>query len=325
LLLRPLLSELDNDLILSVAQLREAKQERKNVSLKEDVPTILEKFDLLTNGIPNCAAYVLFGKKLPPYRYLHSVLKFAIFRGTTMREFIDNKRFEGNIFQLMDRATALLMQHLPVAGKITDKSFQRQDTPALPPAAIREALINAFCHRDYGISGGAVYVALFDDRLEISSSGDLPKGVTLEALTRKHRSVPRNRLIANVLYSCGWIENWGRGTLDIIGLCKEHGNKEPIFELHGPALFVTFMFNKPIGSSLPIERSTPLLSQKDLPPLQQEILTVLGSSNLTRAEIASKLKGSPSTRMMQRALLALKLEGLVQNSGHTHKARWFTL
>lgn len=72
--------------------------------------------------------------------------------------------------------------------------------PVFPPIALREALVNAFCHRDYAQAGGAVSVAIYDDRLEIWSSGGLPPGVEVEDLNVIIGLGPRNPLIAELFY-----------------------------------------------------------------------------------------------------------------------------
>jgi ATP-dependent DNA helicase RecG len=64
-------------------------------------------------------------------------------------------------------------RHLPVSGRIEAGVFERVEAPLFPPVALREALVNAFVHRDYSIPGGAVSVAIYDDRLEIWSDGRL--------------------------------------------------------------------------------------------------------------------------------------------------------
>lgn len=67
--------------------------------------------------------------------------------------------------------------------------FERVDDPLYPPTALREALANAVCHRDYSIGGGSVAVAIYDDRLEITSSGTLHFGLTADALFHPHESL----------------------------------------------------------------------------------------------------------------------------------------
>ena len=99
----------------------------------------------------------------------------------------------------------------------------RIDSPAIPIRALREALINAFCHRDYSSRGGSIDIAIYDDHVEIANIGPLPADITVDELSKRHRSFPRNPLIAHVLYACGMIERWGRGTLDILALCNKQG------------------------------------------------------------------------------------------------------
>jgi hypothetical protein len=92
------------------------------------------------------------------------LLKVARFKGVRRDEFLDNRQFHGNAFTLMRRAGRFLIDSLPVAGRIVPGRMEREDTPLLPVEALREALANAFVHRDYAIGGGSVGVALFDDR-----------------------------------------------------------------------------------------------------------------------------------------------------------------
>ena len=65
---------------------------------------------------------------------------------------------------------------------------------------MREIVVNALIHRDYTIAGGAVSLAIFDDRVEIWSAGKFPNGITPESLKAAHLSVQRNPIIAEVFY-----------------------------------------------------------------------------------------------------------------------------
>lgn len=92
-------------------------------------------------------------------------------------------------------------------------------------------IANALCHRDYAVGGGAVSIAIFDDRLEVTSVGPLPFGQTVEDLLRPHPSRPWNPMIAQVFYRRGLIEQWGRGTLKMVQLAEEAGLATPEFEV----------------------------------------------------------------------------------------------
>jgi ATP-dependent DNA helicase RecG len=105
---------------------------------------------------------------------------------------------------------------------------------------MREILVNALIHRDYSIAGGAVSLAIFDDRVEVWSAGSFPKGITPESLTRNHQSVQRNPMIADVFHRTGLIEKWGRGTNRVVAMCQEAGIAPPEFEEITGAAVVTF-------------------------------------------------------------------------------------
>lgn len=127
---------------------------------------------LLPHGQLSRAALALFCRDdVPLPEYPQFKLRLARFKGATRDEFLDNRQYTGNAFALMRRAERFLIDWLPVAGKIVPGQMARIDTPALPSEATREALANAFVHRDYASAAGSVAVALYDDRLEIISSG----------------------------------------------------------------------------------------------------------------------------------------------------------
>src|SRR5260370_205857 len=87
------------------------------------------------------------------------------------------RRLTGHGFTLSGAGGLFLRRPLPVGGRFGAGVLERIDEPLFPPLALREALVNALCHRDYSIAGGAVSVAIYDDRVEISSTGLLPFGL----------------------------------------------------------------------------------------------------------------------------------------------------
>jgi ATP-dependent DNA helicase RecG len=187
------------------------------------------------------AAVALFCKEedtLPDFPQF--LLKVARFKGVTRDEFLDNRQFHGNAFALMRRAERFLIESLPIASRVLPDRMEREDTPLFPVEALREALANAFVHRDYATGAGWVGVALYDDRLEIISIGDLHFGLTPEALSREHESKPWNPLIADAFYRRGIIETWGRGTLKIARLMREQGLEPPVVTVRTGAVVLTF-------------------------------------------------------------------------------------
>ena len=115
----------------------------------------------------------------------------------------------------------------------------RVDTPEIPPEALREAIANALAHRDYTISGG-VTVAVFDDRVEISSPGPLAWGISVERLLNLRESRPWNPSIADVMFRRGLIEAWGVGVGRMFQLTADHGLYTPDIESEPLTTRITF-------------------------------------------------------------------------------------
>ena len=108
----------------------------------------------------------------------------------------------------------------------------------LPPAAVREAVVNAVVHADYAQRGAPVRVAIFDDRLEVENPGLLPFGLTVDDL-RRGISKLRNRVIGRVFHELGLIERWGSGVQRMTAACREAGLAEPELEEIGTRFRVT--------------------------------------------------------------------------------------
>ena len=145
-----------------------------------DPQDLLRGLGLFRDGIVWRAAVALFGnEKRIRSDFPQCLLRVARFKGTDRTEFLDNRQFHGNAFSLLRAAERFLRDSLPIAGRIEEERFERIDEPLFPPLATREALANAFCHRDYSIGGGSIGVAIYDDRLEITSSGSLHFGLRL--------------------------------------------------------------------------------------------------------------------------------------------------
>ena len=203
----------------------------------EEIPLILEKFDLSSgDGKLKNAAAVLFGKNLSDYP--QCLLRMARFKGTNKDEFIDNQRVRGNIFELLDVAMAFFFKHLLLSGKV--EKLYREEELTIPYKALRESCINSFSHRLYHKPGSSVSIAIYDDRVEITNSGTFPEDMTLERLLGPHDSEPQNPIIANVLYKSKVLESWGRGIGLMISECRRVGLPDP--EFHSDGAFVQVVF-----------------------------------------------------------------------------------
>ena len=109
----------------------------------------------------------------------------------------------------------------------TFEGIYRQDIYEIPPAAIRELIINAAVHRSY-LDHGNIQVAIYDDRLEITSPGKLPMGQTLERMKEGYSQI-RNEALAYAFEYMHLIEHWGSGIPRILGGVRKAGLREPEF------------------------------------------------------------------------------------------------
>lgn len=271
---------------------------------------------LMNDGQLLNAAVMLFGRtnRLMP-NYPQCMLRMARFRGIDKTDFVDNRQEIGHAFELLQRAQRFLRDHLPVAGRVVPNLFERVDDPLYPLVALREALANALCHRDYSIGGGAISIAIYDDRLEIASTGTLPFGLTPADLTRPHSSRPWNPLIANVFYKRGIIEAWGRGTIKMAELTEQAGLAPPEFENTAGEVVVRFH---------PTRYVAPTQVRHDLTPLQQELLEVLARhGSVSLGQITSNLSEKIPDRTVQDNLQVLKVLELADNNNKRGRgARW---
>ncbi len=281
-----------------------------------DTETLLRGFGLMKKDELMRAAVVLFGRRESIASMMpQCLLRAARFRGTGRTEFIDNRQFHGNAFVLLRNAQRFMIDNLPVAGRILPDRIERVDEPLYPTLALREALANAFCHRDYSLGGGSVGVGIYDDRLEVTSTGSLPFGQTPAQLFAPHESRPWNPLIAGVFYRRGIIEQWGRGTIKMAELSDAAGLPRPAIEDVDDCVTVCFR---------PSQYLPPQRVSIDLTDRHQDILTLLyhAEQGLALREIHSHLDREVSVRTIQRYLSTLRDSGMVIHTGHGRAAKW---
>ena len=305
------LDDLESDEIIRVAKLGiDALRVPSDIRL--DPVEILRGFRLLTTdgSVTNGAAVLFSRRSILGERLQQTSLRLARFRGTDKSEFLDQNLAHGGAFHLLSEAEMFVRRHQPVAAKVVPGQMEIQQTPLIPQDALREALINALIHRDYSHPAGEISVGIFDDRMEIRNAGRLPVGVQLELLKEDHDSVPRNPRIADVFFSTGLIERWGRGTIKVTELCLEAGLEEPTFEERPNSFGVVFKapFSAGTGeSSFPQEG---ILANS----LEAQVLDLLSpTEKLSMGQLLGQL--DTSERTLLRAIHRLMELGLVERHG----------
>ena len=280
---------------------------------RTDTRSILTGLKLIEDGQIISAALVLYGKSAKVENHFPQfAMHMARFRGVRKTpDFADNRQHWGHAFELLRRAESFLMDHVPIAGKVVPGRFQRIDQPWYPPRATREALANALCHRDYSTHGGAVSLAMFDDRLEITNPNGLHFGFTPESLTQPHDTQPWNPRIADVFYRAGIIEKWGMGTINILDWCRENGNPPPKWEIREPGTVAIVFWPAEIKGEKPeLQPESRPESQPEL--IQDKVLHLLESGPLSKSELASRLGQKQISGQLKKVLLALAAEKRIE-------------
>lgn len=140
-----------------------------------------------------------------------SIIKLAVFEGSKKTVFHDRKELSGSLFKQLEDAYAYINQFNYTRSEFP--GLERVDTRDYPPEAVREALLNAVIHREYGI-GGPTLISIFDDRIEFVTIGGLVKVLSLADI-KLGVSMLRNKNLANVFYRLHLIEAYGTGLLKI--------------------------------------------------------------------------------------------------------------
>lgn len=207
----------------------------------DDIERILQNLELVRDGYLTNAAVLLFTPS-PQRLYLLAQARVGRFRGV---EILDSHDFAGSLWDqvdgVMDRFRSMLDVRFEIrAREASLEGIQRQEIWEYPLEALREALVNALCHRDY-IMSADIQIRVYDDQLSMWSPGVLPQDVRTEQLyLPRHPSVLRNPLIAQVFYYAGFIERWGSGTTRILSLCADQGLPQPRFEEYSGGVAITF-------------------------------------------------------------------------------------
>ena len=156
---------------------------------------------------------------------LHVATQCGVFKGTTKEVFVDRREYDGPLWEQIEEAYQFVLRNIHLGA--TFEGVYRQDVYEIPPDAIRELIINAMVHRSY-LDHGTIQIAIYDDRLEITSPGKLPMGQTIERMKEGYSKI-RNEALAYAFSYMNLIEHWGSGIPRIIGKVKAAGLREPEF------------------------------------------------------------------------------------------------
>ena len=277
---------------------RASETERFEENIQDDLPAdILEKLHLISpNGNLKKAAILLFHPK-PEKLFTGATTKIGFFR--TDDDLAFQVEVKGSLIEQADKVIDLLLTKY-LKAQITYEGLQRKESFPVPPAALREAVLNAIVHKDYS-SGIPIQISVYDDQLIIWNEGELPEDWTVAKLKVKHPSRPYNPDIAHAFFRIGLIESWGRGTIKILNEAKAAKIPAPVFRYDDSGFYVVFNFEK-----ISIE-------QKVLELIKQ-------NSKITRAEISEALGVSDSS--IKRALKYMTDSHIIERTGSPRTGEW---
>jgi ATP-dependent DNA helicase RecG len=233
--------DLDDDFIAEYLEKRQVRQRRPITGTPDEVLREINALD--HNGNPTFSGLLLFGRN--PQQYVpQSGIVFVKFIGTEPRGedglagYGRREEITGPMARVIERAWQIIYEEMAMGAVV--KGLERQDITEYPPFAVREALVNAVCHRDYRLRGRRIEIRMYSDRMEVISPGGLPGFITVDNLVEEHFS--RNPRLVSGLFQWGYIEELGLGIDRMIEELVQAGHQPPKFK-DQPSSFTVTLFN----------------------------------------------------------------------------------
>ena len=312
------MADVDDGVVSKFKSLAAKKGRMETSLLDEPKEILLDKLHLKNGDYLTNAAMLLFSSD--PERYqTGAYIKIGYFENDA--ELLYQDEIHGSILEQVDKALDVIYLKY-MRAKIRYEGVQRIERYFVPEAALREALLNAICHKQYQ-SGIPIQISVYEDRLYVANIGSLPENWTLENLMQKHASKPYNPNIAHVFYLAGFIESWGRGVEKICHALKADNLPLPEYTIHPGDIMIKFTapedrvvrLNKQITDNLS-DNLSDKLSDKE----QKTLELLLEDPGYTALQLAEKLHVSRVS--VTKYLKALKQKGIIERIGSDRSGYW---
>lgn len=267
-----------------------------------------------------------------------SQIQCGMFKGTTRAVFVDKREYTGPLWQQIEDAFQFVLRNIRLGAKLD--GIYRRDIYELPPDSIRELIINAVMNCSF-LQSSHVQVAIYDDRLEITSPGGLMPGVTTERMKEGYSKI-RNRALAHAFLYMNMIEAWGSGIPKLMQSMQEYGLDEPEFIDMGIGLRIN-LYRKSVSPTVnrpSTDQPTDQTDQTDqtadqaiqdaaktdqtkvqLTEEERQLLDFLAAhSDITQKELAERL-GWTLARVKYHTA-KLKERHLIERQGSNQKGKW---
>ena len=298
--------------------------DEEKAAIRDVTKNILITWGILKedNGkiIPTNAYALLTGKM-----QIQPTIQCAVFKGKTRAYFVDRREFSGPIQDQVQLAFQYVLEKINMGMQI--KGIYRQDVYELPINSVRELIANAVAHRNY-LEPGNIQVAIFDDRLEVTSPGMLLNTVSIKKMIEGYSRL-RNPAIANAFAYMKIIEKWGTGIPRILRECKEYGLKKPeLIDFDGDFRVNMYRREEKSKTTQTTTQTTTQITTQittqttiKLTKNDHEILQVIQNNPaLSQKEIAMELGWTVDR--VKYYLNKMKKQEAIRRIGSSHKGYW---
>lgn len=317
------LKDVDDKVVEYFKQLA-AKKGRIDKSVLDDSKAeLMEKLHLMNGDYLTNAEMLLFSKD-PEKWQLGAYVKIGYFE--TDAELIYQDEIHGSLLEQVDKIVELVYLKY-MKAKIFYEGMQRIERYFVPGDALREAILNALCHKQYQ-SGVPIQISVYEDKLYIANCGCLPENWTLHNLMQKHASAPYNPNLAHVFYLAGFIESWGRGIEKICSACKNAGVPVPQYTINPGDIMIQFCATE----ELVVHSATPRVTEKTNDRAIKKVIENLDKKSLKILKLLVEdpgytyLKLAKETSLSQKTiymrLKRMQEDGMIERVGSARNGYW---
>jgi len=157
----------------------------------------------------------------------------------------DHRDIAGTLAEQIETGVHFVLKNIRLRGTI--EGTKRVEKYEYPEKIIREMIVNAVIHRDYSISGECIMLAIYDDRLTVTTPGGLAGPVTVNNIA--DRQFNRNPIIAKRMFEMGYFESWGQGIDLILNWAKTKSRALPEFADDSSSFTITIYPERTLADS----------------------------------------------------------------------------
>ena len=282
----------------------------KGRSISEDPLSFLLKYNMVKEGRPTFACYLLFKKE----DCFLSTIELGFFQNEITIK--DSVRSKADLLTQIDDVTNFVVKHINKEIIITGKP-QHTERWQYPLEALREFILNMIVHRDYRSSADSI-VKIFPNKIEFYNPGALPEDITInDLLSNNYRSNPRNKSIADFCKDLGLIEKYGSGIRRVVDLFSLENRPSPIFKNHSSGFVVTLFTDENLNNSVGTDNVTDNVTDKRF----EKILQLMKINNRIKTkELSAELNVTRMT--ISRDIEKLKEQNKLIRIGPDKGGHW---